>query len=429
PDYATNGHFYVIYTPGTSTLAHWVLARYTCNPATPDVADPNSEHVVLKITYDIKQHRSSWMEFRGGYLFVSTGDGGENDPANAASNTSPVTGPLASQQYGLRGKILCLDVHDGDEFPTNPDRNYRIPEINPWAFDPTKAGEIWAYGLRNPWRASFDTANGDLYIGDVGQSAREEINAVPGYMSPPYFFGWRCREGTVSTGLAGCPATLPPSITPILDYPHSGANPSGLSVTGGFVYRGCAIPGLEGAYFFADWTANKIWSFRYNRVANTRSPVTDRSTELAVAGSTPMTGITSFGTDAYGEIYWTRGGTGTGEVWKLIPRTLQGADCNANSKTDACEIAANPALDLNTDGVIDTCQPCGPADLGRQGGEPGFDRQLDNNDFIVFIGYFFDANPAADLGQQGGLPGADTQFDNNDFIAFIDFFFTPPAGC
>ena len=430
PDYATNGYFYVIYTPGTSTLAHWVLSRFHVNPATPNVADPASEQVILKITYDIKQHRSGFMEFKDGLLYVSTGDGGEGDPSNAASNTNAIPNNptlTAAQQYPLRGKVLRLDVHGGDDFPSNPDRNYHIPASNPWAADPTKAGEIWAYGLRNPWRAAFDTANGDLYIGDVGQNAREEVDVVTPQMPAPHFFGWRCKEGTLTTSYSGCSGTLPPSIAPILDYPRAASStlPNGASVTGGHVYRGCAIPGLEGTYFLADWTANKIWSFRYDRATNTRTPTTDRAAELAVAGSTPMTGITSFGTDAYGEIYWTRGT----EVWKLIPRTLQGADCNANGKTDACEILANPSLDANTDGVIDTCQPCGPADLGRQGGEPGFDRLLDNNDFIIFINFFFDTNPLADLGQQGGLPGADGQFDNNDFIAFIDFFFTPPAGC
>jgi len=430
PNYATNGFFYVIYTPGTSTLAHWVLARFHCDPGTPDVADPASEQVILKITYDIKQHRPGFMEFRDGLLYVSTGDGGEGDPANAASNTNalPNNATLtAAQQYPLRGKILRLDVHGGDDFPTNADRNYHIPATNPWADDPTKAGEIWGYGLRNPWRASFDTANGDLYIGDVGQVAREEIDVVTPQMTPPHFFGWRCREGTTNTGYAGCVNPLPPSINPILDYPRtpSPGLPNGGSVTGGFVYRGCAIPGLEGTYFLADWLTPKIWSFRYDRAANTRSAVTDRSAELAVAGFTPMSNITSFGTDAYGEIYWTRGG----EVWKLVPRTLQGADCNANNKTDACEIAASPSFDLNTDGVIDTCQSCGPADVGRQGGAPGFDRVLDNNDFVVFIDYFFSANPSADLGSQGGVPGADTVFDNNDFVVFIDEFFTPPLGC
>jgi hypothetical protein len=432
PNYASNGYFYVIYTPGTTTLAHWTLSRFYCNPATPNVADPSSEQVILKITYDIKQHRSGFMEFKDGLLYVSTGDGGEQDPANAASNTNAIPNNAtltAAQQYPLRGKVLRIDVHGGDDFPTNNDRNYHIPASNPWASDPTKAGEIWCYGLRNPWRASFDTANGDLYIGDVGQQAREEIDVVSDLMTPPYFFGWRCREGTVATGYAGCPGTLPTSILPIWEYGHGGSGHSGVSVTGGFVYRGCAIPGLEGTYFYSDWTGGKIWSFRYDRLTNTRTAIVDRGVELAVAGFTPMSGVTSFGTDAFGEIYWTRGGAGTGEVWKLVPRTLQGADCNANSRTDACEILANPALDLNADGVVDACQPCGPADLGRAGGLPGFDRVLDNNDFIAFISFFFDSNPAADLGIQGGLPGADGQFDNNDFIAFINYFFTPPAGC
>jgi hypothetical protein len=340
-----------------------------------------------------------------------------------------VTGQAASQQYGLRGKVLRLDVHGGDDFPANPDRNYHVPATNPWASDPTHAGEIWAYGLRNPWRASFDQATGNLYVGDVGQNSREEVDLITPSMTPPHFMGWRCKEGTATTTYSGCAGTLPSSIAPILDYPHSGsANPGGFCVIGGLVYRGCAIPGLQGTYFFADWLSTKVWTFRYDDATGTRSSTTDRGAELAVAGSTPTSYITSFGTDSYGEIYWTRsnGVANTGELWKLVPRTLQGADCNGNSKTDACELLANPSLDLDHDGVLDTCEPCGPADVGHVGGLTGFDRLLDNNDFIAFINLFFAGDPLADQGRQGGLPGSDNAWDNNDFIAFINHFFT---GC
>jgi glucose/arabinose dehydrogenase len=423
PGFASNGYFYISYAPQVGTLYDYAVVRYQVSAANPNVANAASAQTILRVTYTRNNHRASWMEFGSdGYLYLTTGDGGEGDPDNAASNTSPVT---PSNQLGLRGKVLRIDVHGDDDFPSDANRNYHVPATNPFATDPTKAGEIWAYGLRNPWRASFDTATGDLYIGDVGQATREEVDVIQPQWTAPHFMGWRCREGAVATGYAGCPGTLPASISPMVDYPRTATTPGfpyGGSVTGGHVYRGCAIPGLEGTYFFADWITGKMWTFRYDRAANTRSAIVERTTELAVAGSTPAANITSFGTDAFGEIYWTRGS----EVWKLVPRTLQGADCNANSRTDACEILASPALDTNHDGVLDACQPCGHADVGHQGGVPGFDRILDNNDFVVFIDYFFNGNPIADLGSTGGVPGADTIFDNNDFVVFIDDFFT---GC
>ncbi len=434
PNYQQNGYFYVVYTPGTSSLADFVIARYKVSAADPNIADPTSEQIILRIPYTRKEHRAGWMGFGpDGFLYVSTGDGGENDPDNAASNTT-------NTALGLRGKVLRLDVNgpdgipgtaDDDGFPADANKNYQIPADNPWAASATNAKEIWAFGLRNPWRCSFDPLTHDLFIGDVGQSAREEIDVIPWPTAPvttPYFFGWRCREGSIATTLSGCPSALGPGIPPLLDYPHS----TGISITGGEVYRGCAMPELRGAYIYADYNS-KVWTIRYNRATNTYASQVDRAAELAVAGFAPITNIDSFGTDGLGEIYWVRSpgyiSSNAGELWKLVPRQLAGPDCNANGIADDCELATNPALDANHDGVIDACQPCGPADVGRQGGLPGFDRTLDNNDFIVFIDYFFNANPLADLGSQGGVAGADGLFDNNDFVVFIDEFFTPPLGC
>jgi hypothetical protein len=435
PNYQQNGFFYVTYTPGTSTLADFVVARYHVSAADPNVADLASEQIILRVPYTRQQHRAGWMGFLpDGYLYVTTGDGGENDPDNAASTTT-------NTAFGLRGKILRLDVNgpdgipgtaDDDGFPADNNKNYRIPADNPWASDGTHAQEIWAYGLRNPWRASIDPLTHDLFIGDVGQSAREEIDVVRwtgAAAATPYFFGWRCREGSIATTLSGCPSPLGSGIPPLLDYSHSIGN----SVTGGEVYRGCAMPGLRGAYMYADWGGSKIWTIRYNRDTNTYAGQIDRTTELAVAGQSPAVNIDAFGTDGFGEIYWVRSpGFATanaGELWKLVPRQFSGADCNGNSIADDCELLSNPALDADHNGVIDTCEPCGPADVGKQGGLTGFDRLLDNNDFIAFINLFFNSDPLADQGQQGGLPGSDSAWDNNDFIAFINHFFNPPAGC
>ena len=338
PGYKTNGMFYIMYTVGNSTLADPVIYRYHVS-ANPDVADPASASLILRINYTQKQHRSGWMEFgRDGYFYCATGDGGENDPTNAGADLTV-----------LKGKILRIDVDGADNIPGNADddtipdtnRNYSIPPTNPFVMMAGAMGEIWHYGLRNAWRDSFDTANGALYIGDVGQNQREEIS----YAQPNVggiFYGWRCWEGTISTGLScGSPPTTPTA--PIYDYDHT----VGISVTGGYVYRGCAIPELPGTYIFGDWSAGKIWSFRYFFPAGVTNFV-DRTATLGTGG-----GLTSFGTDSYGEIYTVRG---AGEVRKIVPVFPQGPDCNGNGKRDACDIADGGSPDVNHNQVPDECE-------------------------------------------------------------------------
>src|SRR6185295_788597 len=188
PGYAQNGTFYIMYTTGNSNLADPVIYRYRVS-ADPDVANPASASLILRISYTQKQHRSGWMEFgRDGYFYVATGDGGENDPTNAGADLTV-----------LKGKILRLDVDGADNIPGNADddtipdvnRNYSIPPTNPFVSRPGAMGEIWHYGLRNAWRDSFNTANGDLFIGDVGQSQREEVSYARSGVGG-IFFGWRC---------------------------------------------------------------------------------------------------------------------------------------------------------------------------------------------------------------------------------------------
>jgi len=337
PGYAQNGIFYIMYTVGNSNLADPVIYRYHVS-ADPDVADPASASLILRIGYTQKQHRSGWMEFGpDGYFYVATGDGGENDPSNAAADLTV-----------LKGKILRLDVDGEDDVPGNGDddtildgnRNYTIPSGNPFLDVPGAMGEIWHYGLRNPWRDSFDTATGNLYIGDVGQSQREEVSFASAGQKG-IFYGWRCVEGTRPTGLTcGSPLTFP--VAPIYEYDHT----VGISITGGYVYRGCAIPELPGTYVFGDWSAGKIFSFRYSPPA--LSELQERTATLGGGG-----GLTSFGTDAYGEIYYTRG---AGEVRKIVPLTAQGPDCNGNGKRDACDILDGTSVDTNQNGIPDTCE-------------------------------------------------------------------------
>lgn len=372
PNYATNGYFYVCYTVGTTALADPVVARYQVSAGNPDVANPASGVVLSRITYSstsVKQHRSAWMAFGpdDGYLYYNTGDGGEGDPQNAASN-------LAS----LHGKILRLDVNgpdgvpgtaDDDGFPTDANKLYRIPANNPFVSSPGVMPEIWAYGLRNPWSASFDRLTHDLYIADVGQIQREEIDFQPAGFAGGANYGWRCKEGFLTSTFAECGGTLPVSVPPILDYPRT--NPGGLaggSVLGGSVYRGCAIPELGGTYFFGDWSTQKIWTFRYT-VGGGVTALTDRTAALGSGG----TSLLGFGEDAYGEIYFMRN---NGEIRKIVPATAQGPDCNGNGRRDACDIASGVSADVNANGVPDECEcvTC-PGDTTGNGMTDGADIQ------------------------------------------------------
>lgn len=243
PDYATNGKLYVTMTNAAGNLA---LMEYT-KAAGAATIDPATAKAILTIPHpDFSNHNGGWIGFgpNDGYLYWSTGDGGgSGDPNNKAQNTN-----------SLLGKMLRIDV-SRDAFPNDAARNYASPSDNPFV---GKAGadEIWAYGLRNGWRASFDPATGDLYIGDVGQNAREEINWQPGASEGGENYGWKLREGLLAFDPAGDPK--PPGLTdPIIDHGRGEAT----SITGGYVNREVGT-GLEGAYVYADFLSNRIWSLR-----------------------------------------------------------------------------------------------------------------------------------------------------------------------
>lgn len=189
-------------------------------------------------------------------------------------------------------------------------------------------------------------------IGDVGQGQREEIDFAPagqGGMN----FGWRCMEGTLCTGLTGCVCNSAGLTKPVYEYSHAGG---ACSVTGGYVYRGSVLCGLQGTYFFAEYCTDQIWSFRL--VAGTVTQFTNRTTELAPGGGLSILSITSFGEDAAGELYICDQG---GEVFKIIPRSPVTIDCNGNTAWDACDIYNALSLDINLNGVPDECEPVGLA--------------------------------------------------------------------
>lgn len=331
PQYATNGYFFVNYTNNSGNT---VVARYTRNASNPDLADVGSASILLTITQDYSNHNGGMVAFGpDGYLYIGMGDGGSgNDPNNRAQTPS-----------SLLGKMLRIDVDN----PTSP-LNYGIPPTNPFVGNSAYRPEIWATGLRNPWRFSFDRQTGDMYIGDVGQDAWEEIDFQPASSAGGENYGWRCTEGNNCTGLSGCTCNAASLTRPIRVYSHS----VGFSLTGGYVYRGCAIPSLNGTYFYGDYGTGRIWSFRYTPSGGV-TEFTDRTTQLVPpSGQGTIGGISTFGEDGFGELYVCD--INQGELFKIVP--TPNADCNANGRNDLCELQYGLTLDLDGNGQPDECQ-------------------------------------------------------------------------
>jgi len=310
PDYANNGFFYVYYTdPDTRVVRYQVSAD-------PDRADASSATPVLSIDQPQSNHNGGWIGFAtDGFLYIASGDGGA-----ANDSGSGHTGGIGNAQDlsdNLLGKMLRIDVN-GDDFPADDQSNYAIPAGNPFVGS-TGDDEIWLYGLRNPWRSSFDRQTGDLYIADVGQNLCEEIDVQPASAAPGTNFGWRLREGVIATGTGGVGGPPPPgAVDPIFDYPHfpsfqscsgPGGNFEGVSITGGYVYRG-PIPELRGLYFFADFSTARLWSLRWDGTSPALfdgSNYTDLTDHTGDPRFTPDIGslgsISSFGEDARGNLY------------------------------------------------------------------------------------------------------------------------------
>jgi glucose/arabinose dehydrogenase len=282
PGYRTNGFFYVNYT---NTAGDTVIARYTVS-ADPNVANPGSASLLLTIPQPFANHNGGQLEFGpDGYLYIATGDGGSGgDPGNRAQNLGD-----------LLGKILRIDVDGGAP--------YIVPATNPFVGVPGARGEIWAYGLRNPWRFSFDRLTGDVFIADVGQSSREEVNFQPALSPGGENYGWRRMEGTTCFNPAsGCNDG---SLTlPIIEYDHV----LGCSVTGGYRYRGTRYPLLHGTYFYGDFCAGRIWGAAQG--------ADGRWTSQELLDSSLL--ISTFGQDEAGDIYVAHHG---GDVYRITTRT------------------------------------------------------------------------------------------------------------
>jgi len=295
PDYETNGRFFVNYTDNRGDT---VIARYQVS-ADPDRGDPDSEKILLTIDQPFSNHNGGQVAFGAdGYLYIGMGDGGSGrDPLENAQDDGT-----------LLGKLLRVDV-DVDEAPY-----YRVPADNPHPERGDRLGLIWAKGLRNPWRFGFDRATGDLYIADVGQGDIEEIDFQPADSRGDENYGWDIFEGTACfepDPFPTCPDPPDGFAFPVLEYRHTAGR---CSVTGGFVYQGCALPDLRGEYFFADYCTPFLQSFRL--VDRVVTGLQDRTDALAPGGQRRINNVSSFGEDARGELYIV---DYDGEVYRIVP--------------------------------------------------------------------------------------------------------------
>ncbi len=265
PDYASSGVFYINHTDGNGNT---VVARYHVSADNPDVANPDSAQTILTQQQPYANHNGGNMAFGpDGDLYIGFGDGGSaGDPQGHAQDLST-----------WLGKILRIDV--------NAD-TYTVPPDNPFVNTQGAKPEIWAYGLRNPWRFSFDRETGDLYIGDVGQNLWEEVDFQPAGDPGGENYGWNVFEATHPYSGAAAPANM---VLPVAEYSHN----EGIAVTAGYVYRGSALPGLTGAFFYGDYGTGTIWSLYRDANGDWQHNVFMKG-----AGT-----ISSFGQDESGELY------------------------------------------------------------------------------------------------------------------------------
>ncbi|EON18926.1 glucose/sorbosone dehydrogenase [Cupriavidus sp. GA3-3] len=290
PAYAANGRFYVYYT---DTAGDITIARYQVSAANPNVAD-TAGTIVLSIAHpNFNNHNGGLLAFGpDGMLYLGTGDGGgAGDPSGHAQDTG-----------SLLGKLLRIDVSRAGSQP------YAIPPDNPFAAQAGLRGEIWAMGLRNPWRFAFDPAEASLYIADVGQNQREEIDVAP-LASAGLNYGWNLTEGSLC--LASVPCSPQGFVLPLLEYGHDAAG--GCAVVGGYVYRGSAMPALRGRYLYSDLCSGWLRSFAYRDAA-----AEQLDWGVAIPGS-----VFSFGADAQGELYVladTLASGTSGRVYRIVER-------------------------------------------------------------------------------------------------------------
>lgn len=303
PDYDTNGIFFINYT---NTAGNTVVARYTVSDTNANIANPNSAQILMTIDQPFANHNGGCLRFGpDGYLYIATGDGGgAGDPNGNGQNKNT-----------LLGKLLRIDI--------NNIATYSNPANNPFVNN-EGADEIWAYGLRNPWKFSFDSETNDLWIADVGQGAIEEINKVSSDEAG-LNYGWRCMEGNQPYN-GGCPNTEEFTM-PFTQYTHSATG--GCSITGGYVYRGATYPALQGKYLFADLCNDKIG-------------VVSQDGSIAYTPALAGGSFTAFGEDINREVYITS--ISAGKIYKIRDASLS----TNKIASSAFSIYPNPADDVIT---------------------------------------------------------------------------------
>jgi len=300
PDYAQTGIFYVYYTGSSQTAASGLesrVARFSVqgDPASSNVADASSEQIIFRVDQPFSNHNGGTVAIRSGFLYLGLGDGGNADDEpfnNAQHDTTPL------------GKMMRLDL------------SIASPTTGDWT--------QWAKGLRNPFRYSFDRQTGDLYIGDVGQGAWEEVDVEPADSPGGRNYGWAVMEGDACfKSVSGAPPCNDPSLTlPVYVYPHPASPPPcGVAETGGSVYRGSRSPSLHGVYFFSDYCLGRIWTLTWDGDGGTVGPVDDVTGEIVPDAGT-LQHLTAVSEDGAGELLFVD--LDDGDVFRLVPEPTAG---------------------------------------------------------------------------------------------------------
>lgn len=362
PEYASNGYFYVYYIDNSTAPGDSVVARYQVSDD-PNVANPASALILKTIDQpggsSSTNHKGGALKFGpDGKLYLGLGDGGLQNDTGTGHNA------IGNGQFKgtLLGKILRLDVDIPAPY---------IPSDNPFVSDPNALDEIWMFGLRNPFRFSFDSLTGDMYIGDVGQGTWEEIDFIPAGTGAGRNLGWRCMEGNAcfnSPSGTECTCGGANLTMPVHVYSHVSGSTGGFSVTGGIVYRGTQLPGEYGKYFFADYVNGNTWSFTMNG-----GVATGLANRLAT-----QTTIVTFCADGNGEMYIVTGSqqttaTTAGVVRKIVTTCNTVGDLNADCVRNAADaqILADVLLGVltNDPAMINRC------DVNGDGQQDGLDIQ------------------------------------------------------